>query len=222
MKQIKETIKRGSQYIIKYEDNKAPVFVTTRVVAGLSWPTAEKDGYFCIMAEESGKPMIPEIEHRPITVLAEDEGALLPALFDKLGEQLKRCSCTNVYAQFNPAVVNKPGFDGTNKAFVAAFNDYKGKRPLLRTVRLQPPLISDWLVGILTVQKWRTEKALEIPRGSIMHGQLKSMIVTDRKQKEQDRFPAMVALVCAMTPFVSEIVVRGEGLRKVVPAKYAW
>jgi len=221
MKPIKETIKQAGQYIVKYEDDKVPVFLASRIAAGIAWPTAQKDGYFCVVAAQANKEIVPGIETKPVTVLVEGEYALLPVLFDALGTQLQKVSCTTIYAQYNPAVINKPGFDGRNKAFVLAFNDYKRKRHLLKLLRLQPPLISDWLVGILTVQKWRAEKALNIPHGTIMYNQLKSMVIEDRKQTEQDRFPAMTALICAMTPFVSELM-RGQGLREVVPSKYVW
>lgn len=222
MKPIKETIKQAGQYVIKYEDNKTPVFLAAKIAAGIAWPTAEKDGYFCIIASRADKEIVPGVETKPVAVLVEGEHALLPALFDALAAQVQKVSCTTIYAQYNPAVVNKPGFDGRNKAFVLAFNDYKRKRHLLSLLRLQPPLISDWLVGILTAQKWRVEKALNIPQGSIMHNQLKSMVITDRKPAEQDKFPAMMALICAMTPFVGDVAARGQGLRKVVPSKYAW
>jgi hypothetical protein len=223
MQAIKETIKQHGQYIVKYEDPDVPVLCVNKMAMGLAWPTADKDGYYCVIAEEIGKPIIPELEHRPLTLLDEGEYSLLPELFDGLGESARKCSCTNIYAQFNPAVVHKPGFDGTNKAFVTAFNDYKAKRvATLNLLSLQPPLISDWLVGILTVQKWNEEKGLHIARGSILDWQSSQLLHSDRRQTEQDRFPAITALVCAMTPFVTAIVQRGTGLRQVVPAKYVW
>ena len=220
MKPIKETVKQHGQYIVKYEDKS--VFVAEKISAGVAWPTAEKDGYFCVIADDRSKPIVPGIEQKPVKVLVEEEHSLLPALFEGLAEQVHKCNCTVIYAQFNPAVVNKPGFDGTNKAFVTAFNDYKAKRPTLALLSLQPPLITDWLVGILTVQKWQIDKALTIPHETIMYRQLKSMTPGDRKDTERERFSAMTALTCAMTPFVAAVVARGGGLRDVTVAKYAW
>lgn len=220
---IKETVKQHSQHIVKYEDDTLPVLCVGNIAAGLAWPTADKDGYFCVLAEEINSPIVPGVDHRPVRLLAEEEHALLPALFDGLGEQLRKCACTVVYAQFNPAVVNKPGFDGTNKAFVKAFNDYKAKhRATLSLLTIQPPLISDWLVGLLTIQKWTEEKALKVTGNTVLDAQSRQLLYSDRRQTEQDRFPAITALVCGMTPFITAIVQRGKGLRQVVPAKYVW
>lgn len=219
MKPIKETVKQFGQYVVKYEDD--TVTCASKIVTGLAWPTAEKHGYFCVLADKLAEPINPGVEHRPVEVLAEEEHALLPALFDGLAAQVKKCGCTVVYAQYNPAVVYKPGFDGTNKAFVVALNDYKAKRPGLALFGLQPALIMDWLVGILSVQKWQQDKALNVPGETIMYSQLKSMTNEDRKQTEQDRFPAMTALICAMTPFIQPAKIAG-GLRRVVRGNYVW
>lgn len=220
MKNIKETVKQHGQYIVKYEDNS--VFVAEKISAGVAWPTADKNGYFCVIADDNSKPIVPGVEQKPVEILVEEEHSLLPELFDGLSAQVHKCSCTVIYSQFNPAVVNKPGFDGTNKAFVTAFNNYKKKRSTLALLSLQPALITDWLMGILTVQKWQEEKALNVSRKTIMYQQLKSMTPADRKSTEQDRFPAMTALTCAMTPFVQAVVAQGVGLRTVTTAKYAW
>jgi len=219
MKPIKETVKQLGQYLIKYEDDS--VSQSSKIVTGLAWPTAEKHGYFCVLADKLGEPVNPGVEHRPVEIIAEEEHTLLPALFDGLAAQVKKCCCTVVYAQYNPAVVYKPGTDGTNKAFVVALNDYKTKRPGLALFSLQPALITDWLVGILSVQKWQQEKALSVPNETIMYSQLKSMTNEDRKQTEQDRFPAMMALICAMTPFIQPAKICG-GLRRVVRGNYVW
>jgi len=220
MKEIKETVKHGGQFIVKYEDKS--IFLASKIVAGLAWPTEEKDGYFCVLGDSIREKIVPEVEARPVEVLVEEEHALLPALFSGLAEQVKKTNCTTIYAQFNPAVVNKVGFDGTNKSFVLAFNDFKKKRYSLALLSLQPALITDWLVGCLTVRKWQKERAIKISHDSIMYGQLKGMVTNDRKRTEQDRFPAMTALICAMTPFINVNVSYGLGLRAVIQAKYAW
>lgn len=219
MKPIKETVKQSGQYVVKYEDG--AISQASKIVTGLAWPTAEKHGYFCVLADKLIEPINPGVEHLPIEIIAEEEHALLPALFDGLAAQVKKCGCTTVYAQYNPAVVYKPGYDGTHKAFVVALNDYKAKRPGLALFGLQPALITDWLVGILSVQKWQQEKALGIPNETIIYGQLKSMTNEDRRQTEQDRFPAMTALMCAMTPFIQPAKIAG-GLRRVVRGNYVW
>jgi len=220
MKEIKETVKQSGQYIVKYEDKS--VFLSSRIVAGLAWPTEEKDGYFCIVGDNSQEKIIQEVESRPVEILAEEEHALLPSLFAGLADQVKKTNCTTIFAQFNPAVVNKVGFEGTNKSFVLAFNDFKKKRYSLALLNLQPALISDWLVGCLTVRKWQKEQAVKISHDSIMYGQLKSMVTNDRKRTEQNRFPSMTALINAMTPFINTNTAHTMGLRAVTRANYAW
>lgn len=221
LKPIKETVKKHGQFVIKYEDDKTPVFLADRISAGIAWPTVEKNGYFCIVADQADKPINPGVESKPVTIIAEGERALLPGLFEAVTWQMVKTGGTRLYAQHNPAVIGKPGFDGNNKAFVTAFNDYKQKRIALNNLKLQPPLITDWLVGILTTQKWQEVGALKVPKETIMYGQLKSMMKADRKQTEQDRFPSMTALVCAMTPFIVTIAQK-QGLRAVTPSKYVW
>ena len=106
MKSIKETVKQHGQYVVKYEDDS--VFTAEKISAGVAWPTSEKDGYFCVIADDRAKPIVAGVEALPVKILAEEEHAFLPSLFESLAAQVHKCNCTVIYAQFNPAVVNKP------------------------------------------------------------------------------------------------------------------
>ena len=65
-------------------------------------------------------------------------------------------------------------------------------------ITLLPALTLDWNTGILTIQQWVTDEALEIPPGTVLAAQLGKMTATDRQPSRRKFFYAPDALRALM------------------------
>ena len=82
-------------------------------------------------------------------------------------------------------------------------------------VSLDPPYLKDWITGILSIQQWAIDKALDLPDGSIMKTQLSGMSEEDKDESRRGPLYAVDALRCVLgsfeLPIAQPVVIKQTG-----------
>ena len=68
-------------------------------------------------------------------------------------------------------------------------------------INLDAPYLTEWINGILSIQQWMIDEALELPDGSVLRNQLKAHTFEDREESRRGPFYAVDALRCVIGSF---------------------
>lgn len=205
MKEIENCLRDGSYIAIKFKEDKAP-FMFDRTAAGISFSNPDSSAYCCILGQEAG---LSKSLKKPLVLLSEYEANLPDELYEKIAGDVRRLFCWEFYADLNEHT----------RAHYTAFSEYMVKRDLTR-ISLDKPGLSDWNTSILTIKQWIKDKALEIPKGTILYNQLGQMRDKDRKDVRKPFFNAVNGLRCALSAFVQSNMVRFQVPAEVPRADY--
>jgi hypothetical protein len=152
---------------------------TTR--AGISWPGLDSPGYFCIFGLKDERTFNGK---KPLELLDEYEHPILDDFFERLVIRTKKNLCAMALANLG----NYPGFDDSLRRFV---NERKMDS-------LRPYDSSEFEnlnhATVLINQKLR-EGSLIVPKETILARQLGSITPEDVREKPEERFYAVMALV---------------------------
>jgi hypothetical protein len=169
---------KDAEKIIRYAD----------IRAGLSWPTEEAPGYYCILGERYEDFLRFEgIERRgELRLLAEYqyEGVSLSDLFARLTDDLAMLECQSIYTDTEEPFLGH----------VETFWEFRSKTGAKMGNLTQAPYAANWLLGVSWIQDWIRSRLLSIPETSAAYSQLKSIAKSDLAESPENRFFAVNAL----------------------------
>jgi hypothetical protein len=186
----KLTIKQRKPLIIEIgEGDKAVTkkFLGARV--GLSWPSPlNPGGYFIIVGQEMRRLITGEC---PLMVLYEFSGLTMPKVYDTLFDQMVFHGATEIYAELS----------GRFENYVIALDQQrKAKRDEQEIRLLDAPFKQSFIHGNEMIKKWLKDikdglkPALTIPKGMIIHSQLREIREQDLKGEPEHKFFAINGL----------------------------
>jgi hypothetical protein len=177
MKRIEKVSKVGEQVEIYYEDGSKKAISLEAIKGGIAWPPP---GYYCII----GRYSFPDKNlKKKLILLTESEATLPEDLFQELYNDAKKLRCFEFYGEVDEA----------NYEYYNQFSRFM-ERAMVDRIRLIPPPIKDWQAGILGILKYVRDNALDMPRDSILYGQLGSMTSEDQQDSRKSAFYAVNAL----------------------------
>jgi len=206
MKKIESCHRDGPYIVTKFEGEKK-VFHLDRTVGGVSWPTADSPGYYCILGRDPG---LHEKIKKRLILLSEDEAKLPNELYKKIAGAAQKLLCRQFYADLNEQ----------SRDFYSAFSEYMVKGDL-RQISIDKPILTNWNTSILTMQQWKKDDALEISE-SILRTQLGKMGPEDRKDARKPFLHAVDGLRCALGEFVQSNSFTVRVPTDIPPDPYYW
>ncbi len=145
---IKQVLKAGEQFEIEYEDNSKKSIFLDSVKGGISWPTPNSPAYYLIM----GKYSFPKQNLKKSLVLLTELKADLPEkLICDLYNDARNLRCREFFGEIEEAT-----FD-----YCRLFTRYMESLNV-NYINLLPAEISDWNAGVLRIQKYASEEAIDL------------------------------------------------------------
>jgi hypothetical protein len=166
--------------VLDGDKRKTLLFRGTRI--GLAWPTAVSPGFFTIVGQLVKKNVTGQY---PLRLLREGEESIPSKLFERLTSDAGTFFCEEVYADLLNASERSRGY-------VAAFDAFR-KEHRRQKLYLRPGPF-DFAHGIFTIRGLIKEGALDIPRGTIVHEQLRTITSEDLRGQPEEKFYALNAL----------------------------
>ena len=203
MKEVKHCLREGSKIAVYFEKKEDGRLFCEKILGGLSWPTPNSTGYYCIFGELPGtKP-----RYKRLVFLAEAEADLPNELYESLCKDAKKLLCWNFFTD-----LSEPSRD-----FYQIFRRYVERQDLSR-IKLQQAFLS-YHPGLCAIQEWAKDDALVIDKHTVLGSQLSKMTKLDQAESEKEKFYAASALSHIMGEFEKS---RSTGVRRVVPSKHVW
>jgi hypothetical protein len=204
MKKIKEVFQAGEGFEIIYEDGTKRAISLGAIRGGVSWPKLSSPCYYCVI----GRYSFPSKNlKKNLILLAEGEATLPEDLFKQLYEDARKLRCFNFYGEIDEA----------DFAYYDQFSQFMD-RMIADRIKLLPPNILDWQASLLGILKYVRDAALNLPKDSILYGQLGRMSSTDQQDSQKSAFYAVNALRCVIGSFGIPPI---SG-KTVVPADYIY
>jgi len=166
------------------------------VRCGLSWPTAlNPGGYFCLMGQEAKSLITGE---RPLLIVREFQAMTMPALFEKMFDEMGIFGCTEIFTDFSSRFAT----------YIHALDSYKRAKRELQEARIKPaPYAENFIHGNDMITKWiKVIKGLTIPKDFIIRSQLREIRESDLKGEPQEKFFAMNALRYVLGAFETSAI----------------
>ena len=155
--------------------------------AGISWPRPDSPGYYCIFGLKDERTFLNK---KPLVLLDEDEQSTLDRFFERLVIRTKKYQCEMAFANLE----NNIGFESSLRRFV----DERKMEALLP--RDSSEFENVTYGTVLINQKLRNEE-LVIPKNSILARQVGSMTPDDLKDRPEERFYAVMAMLRVLGSF---------------------
>ena len=187
MDKFDKAIRVGDQIELRSKENDS--FLKTERVFGGICPASEGSPFyaccFCQLPDrtKSGK--------KKLVFLGEVENELPEPFFEQLIELSRRFFSWHWY--YNTSDADDTAMEG----FYSLLRNFTRTHDITQ-ITLVPALTLDWNVGILTLQQWSADKALEIHPGTVLASQLGKMTVADRQSARRKFFYAPDALRALM------------------------
>ena len=164
------------------------------VRTGLSWPTAESPGYYCILGEEYHEDNKYEgmKSKGNLKLLSEHEspGISLDELFAKLTDDTSLLRCSRIFTDMSDE------YDG----YVESFREFV--IGIKHSGYLHPaPYADNFLLGVSWIQDWTKSGKLSIPEKTIVRSQLKHITKSDLADSPEVDFYAINALRYVVAAF---------------------
>jgi hypothetical protein len=202
--EIENCMRVGSGITINFKDENKDSIVCSVVGGGISWPSINSPGYYCIFGRKS---CVNANLKKPLHFLAEREGALTRDLCEGLQRDIREFFCFRLYVNVDE------GSYGHYNEFIRLME------PLMDRVELLSADISDWNLGILQIQRYTRDDALQqIPKDSILYNQLGRITKSDDQERERAKFYAVSALINVIGSFDVQPFLG----RSVKPASYVY
>jgi hypothetical protein len=149
--------------------------------AGVSWPGADCPGYYCIF----GLKNAPSISQSPpIELLDEGEHSILEKFFEHMILQSNRYRCESMFANLE----KREGYLDSLRRFV---RERKLEMPRL----LDSSVFENLNYGVALIKQRIIDDELVASKGSILGRQVGSITPDDLRERPEDRFYAVMALV---------------------------
>ncbi len=162
-----------------------------QIRGGLSWPTRDLPAYICILGQYSGT-----ITAAPgsVRLLFERQCKTSPELLLLAANMAKDLRFSEYFTD-----LSKPEWQG----FHEKFRQYIQHNRKFREIRLKhSDYADDFLYGMDVIRRWANNKVLELPGGSIVRDQLRSLNDEDlRAESPELKFDAINALRYVAIPF---------------------
>ena len=151
--------------------------------AGLSWPSGNSQGYYCIFGLKKESTTRGK---KPLVLLAEGQHHPMEKFFEKLTFYANRLYCERLFA------------NNENEKFEDSLRKFVRERKI-DNIRLFDSS-EDFQHGTTLISQRKTDHALEIPENTILREQVRIMTPEDLKDKPEERFYAVMAL-CRVLSF---------------------
>ena len=180
-------IRVGDQ--IEFRSKESDAFLRAERVFGGICPASEGSPFYaCCLCQV---PHANNAGKKKLIFLGEIENELPEPFFDQLVELSRRFFSWHWY--YNTSDVD----DNAIESLYPLLRNYTRARDITQ-IALMPALTLDWNTGILTIQQWSADGALEIHPGTVLASQLGKMTAADRQTSRRKFFYAPDALRALM------------------------
>jgi hypothetical protein len=186
MDKFDQAIRVGDQIELRSKENS--VFLEAERVFGGICPASEGSPFYaCCFCQI---PHSNKAAKKKLVFLEEIENELPGSFFDQLVELSRRFFSWHWY-------FNTTDADDAMESLYPLLRNYTRARDITQ-IALMPALTLDWNTGILTIQQWSADDALEIHPGTVLASQLGKMTAADRQPSRRKFFYAPDALRALM------------------------
>jgi hypothetical protein len=187
MKKFDHAIRVGDQIDLRSKEGESSL-TTERVFGGICPASNGSPFYGCCFGQvthgnKAGK--------KKLVFLGEVENELPEPFFTELVELSRNFFCWHWL--YN----SSDGDEGAVEGLIQLFGNYARTRDITQ-IKLAPGLMLDWNTGILTIQQWAADDALDIPPGTVLSAQLGKMTKADRHVSRRNFFYGPDALRALM------------------------
>jgi hypothetical protein len=191
---VVKTEKRNNGTIIHHVDEgetHPTQYEYVAVWGGLAWSAEKNPAYYCILGQELLSEEYRSHERLPgkIKFFAEFQAASVLSCHDfflKLTDALVYYHCTEIYTLKD---------DEFYSPYVSAYDDYLQEKKLSGVAHLEnAPYADNFQGGLTIVNHWLQSGKLELPEGSIVRNQLKTIEDSDLADSPEKKFIAVNAL----------------------------
>ncbi|MFC1882174.1 hypothetical protein ACFL2S_11840 [Thermodesulfobacteriota bacterium] len=187
MDKFDQAIRVGDQVELRSKENSA--FLETERVFGGICPASEGSPFYaCCLCQI---PHANKAGKKKLIFLGEVENELPEPFFDQLVELSRSFFSWHWY--YNSSDADDNAID----SLYPLLRNYTRARDITQ-ITLAPALTLNWNTGILTIQQWVSDEALEIAPGTVLAAQLGKMTVADRQASRRKVFYAPDALRALM------------------------
>ena len=205
MMKVSECVRVGSEIEVRFEDDSKKVFSFGVVRGGVAWPTPNSPAYYCMVGRRT---CVNKNFKEPLVLFSEYEADLPVDLFQRLYEDARRFFCFEFYAD-----VDEASYEYYNQ-----FYRYMERLNMHQRIVLNQAGIMDWQAGVLCIQKYARDSALDVPEGTILASQLGKMTRADQQDSKKNEFYAVNALRCLIGSFE----IPSTSARSVAPCDYLY
>ncbi len=155
--------------------------------AGISWQAANSPSYYCIFGQKKEYTLK---DKKPLILLSEGECNPMEKFFERLTLNANALFCERLFADTE----NNKGFEDSLRKFV--------RERKIDNIRLwDSSEFEDFQHGAALISQRKTDHALEIPENTILGKQVRTMTPEDLRDKPEERFYAVMALIRVLESF---------------------
>lgn len=155
--------------------------------AGVSWPGADCPGYYCILGLKN-EPSISQSP--PIELLDEGEHSILEKFYERMLLQSNRYRCERIFAKLED-----------NEGYLASLRRFIRERKLEMPRLLDSSVFENLNYGVALIKQRLLDDELVVPKGSILGRQVGSITPDDLRERTEERFYSVMALVRVISSF---------------------
>ena len=187
MDKFDKAIRVGDQ--IEFRSKESDAFLKAERVFGGICPASEGSPFYgCCFCQI---PHNNKVGKKKLVFLGEVENELPEPFFDQFVELSRSFFSWHWY--YNSSDADDNAID----SLYPLLRNYTRARDITQ-ITLAPALTLNWNTGILTIQQWVSDEALEIAPGTVLAAQLGKMTVADRQASRRKVFYAPDALRALM------------------------
>jgi len=151
---------------------------------GISWPSANSPGYYCIFGLKKESNLN---DKKPLVYIVEGEHHPMEKFFEELTIDAKHC--------------DKLFANNENKGFEDSLRKFVRERKIDNISLLDSSKFEDFQHGAALISQLKTDHALRIPENTILGKQVTTMTPEDLRDKPEERFYAVMALIRVLESF---------------------
>ena len=170
--------------IVHKDDQGDNFYVEDAIRGGIMWPSTLSPGYIVIIGR---LPEYNDNKIKPLTVLAEHLCSLPWEMIKIITNESRRLFCKDYYADLTKENI-----------IYYEMLEVHAKQFAFGKISVDVPYLGDWLNGILSIEQWMANEALQLPKGSILRQQMASLKFEDRDSSRRGPYYAMDALRCVI------------------------
>ena len=181
---------RPEEVVLRYnaKEGRLPRIDTYHTIrAGVAWPGTDSPGYYCIFGLMDERTIFGK---KPLVLLDEDEQSTLDKFFERLVIRTKKYLCEMAFADLE----NNPGFEGSLRRFV-------DERKMEAILPRDSSEFENVNYGTVLINQKLKDGELVILKNSILARQAGSMTPDDIKDRPEERFYAVMAMLRVLGSF---------------------